>query len=156
MNASSLPSLAASQPDPQRAEIQRLLQLTQFYKGRTDGYPEDERMDAAIRMVQIAAHLPVTGFFDAGVRAAILRNMATGDYKVQVPLTPITTLEIKDAPSPTTTTTTSPSSSSSSRPRTSLLHDLATFAILTSPAWGTLLLLNRPWTKLPKLPRFSR
>ncbi len=57
---------------PQRAAIQRELQYAaQFYKGRTDGAPDDERMKAAISLVQVEADLPVTGVYDEAVHQAI-------------------------------------------------------------------------------------
>lgn len=57
----------------ERQVIQTYLYQTQFYKGRQDGLPDDERMDAAIKLVQIAAHLPVTGVFGDAERDAIDR-----------------------------------------------------------------------------------
>lgn len=120
--------------DPMRFAIQSDLYYTQFYKGRTDGLPDPERMDAAIKLVQIAAHLPVTGIFNDDVHDAIVRYRRTRDFRATEP--------------PSTTMTTSPPITATPSRSRSLIRDLATFAILTSPAWGFLLLIQRPWTKL--------
>ena len=112
--------------DPARQAIQSHLYYTQFYKGRTDGHPDDERMDAAIKLVQIAAHLPVTGIFDNDVRDAIARFRRTQNFR-------------ENGPSPASPPIASSPASAMSPPR-SLVRELATFAILTSPAWGFLLI----------------
>lgn len=58
--------------DLTRLAIQKDLYNTQFYKGRTDGRLGDEdRMTAAISLVQIRAGLPVTGIYDDAVHRAI-------------------------------------------------------------------------------------
>ena len=119
--------------DPARQAIQSHLYYTQFYKGRTDGHPDDERMNKAIMMVQVAAHLPVTGIFNDDVREAIARFRRTQNFREKEP--------------PPVTTTSPPVTAMPPPPR-SLVLELATFAILTSPAWGLLLYLRRPWTKL--------
>ena len=117
-----------------RHAVQTYLYHTQFYPGgRTDGLPDDVRMDAAIRLVQIAARLPETGVFNDEVRAAIERYRATASFRDDPPNVPVGT------PGGVTATPSAPRS---------FARDLATFAILTSPAWGLLLFIQRPWTKL--------
>ena len=210
--SSLLPGNLAPGGDPARQAIQSHLYYTQFYKGRTDGHPDDERMDTAIKLVQIAAHLlPVTGIFDNDVRDAIVRFRenqsfltypeafaegalkdptqiawaqralaALGYYPKTGPFdgearatlvdsfraferanpiddnrfwwlpTENTVQEVRkalavkgfspDAPGPAPV--------GAMPPQRGLARDLATFAILTSPAWGLLLLIKRPWTKL--------
>ena len=123
--------------DPARQAVQSYLYYTQFYKGRTDGLPDDERMTAAIKLVQIAANLqppgvPPSGVFDDRVAQAIDRFRTTTSYEETSPPPLPVGIPIQ-AVAP---------------PRTSLVRDLATFAILTSPAWGLLLFIQRPWTKL--------
>lgn len=123
--------------DPARQAIQTHLYHTQFYKGRTDGLQDDERMTAAIKLVQIAAQLQPpgvspTGVFDDAVEQAIERYRKTASFDAS-PSPPPVGVPIRAAAPP---------------PQRSLARDLATFAILTSPAWGLLLLMKRPWTKL--------
>ena len=113
--------------DAARQRVQAYLYWTQFYKGRQDGFPDDERMAAAIELVQIAARLPRTRVFNDDVRLAIERYVRTGDF-LEAPPVPIA---VAAAP-----------------PQRSLARDLVTFAVLTSPAWGLLLFIQRPWTKL--------
>ena len=119
--------------DPTLQRAQAYLYWTEFYKGRQDGLPDVdlERMPKAIDLVQIAAHLPRTRVFNDDVRLAIERFVRTGDFLEALPAAPL----------PVTVAAPPP-------PQRSLVRDLATFAILTSPAWGVLLLLQRPWTKL--------
>ena len=131
------PFVLAPGGDPARQAIQSRLYYTQYYKGRTDGLPDDERMTAAIKLVQIAARLqpPLvqpTGVYDRAVEQAIDRYRRTGSFDASAP--PVTT--------------TAPSPVAAAPPSRSLARDLVTFAVLTSPAWGLLLLMNRPWTRL--------
>ncbi len=125
--------------DAARQAIQNQLYYTQFYhSGRTDGLPDDERMSKAISLVQVAAHLPVTGVFNDDVRQAIDRYKSTLRFDVPTAPPPVTPAPPLDMPTP----------AAMQPPRRSLVRDLATFAILTSPAWGLLLLTTRPWARL--------
>ena len=203
--------------DPTRFAIQSDLYNTQFYKGRTDGLPDPERMDAAIKLVQIAAHLPVTGIFNDDVHDAIVRLRQSGDYRTypeqfaesalkdasQIAWAQRALAQLgyypKDGPFdgvataplmyafraferanpvadvnrygwlPTAELVQGVRKALATRglspdlpmmtaamppPQRSLIRDLATFAILTSPAWGLLLYIKRPWRRLA--PRSSR
>ena len=200
--------------DPGRQAIQTYLFQTQFYKGRQDGLADDERMDAAIKLVQIAAHLlPVNGVFGDAERDAILRYRvsqtfrtypeafaegalkepaqivwaqralsALGHYPKTGPFDGVASEALVESFRaferananllgdtnryswlPTEKTVQVVRSALAAQglspdapnvrmaamtPQRSFARDLATFAILTSPAWGLLLFIQRPWEKL--------
>ena len=207
------PFRLAPNGNARRQAVQTYLYHTQFYKGRQDGLPDDERMDAAIKLVQIAAHLPVTGVFGDAERDAVLRYRdmhsfrsyadtfaqgalkepsqivwaqralaALGHYPKTGPFDGEASLALVNAFRaferananllgdehryswlPTEKTVQAVRSALTAKglspdtpggligtmsPPKSFLRDLATFAILTSPAWGLLLFIQRPWTKL--------